>query len=243
MLLTTPETTAACDVAYHARTQFLAAAMLSSLLLPAALVLVLVFFIWRLASRRRELPCPVWLRWLVEIDNPFTRSNRAACIIERLELQNGMQVLDAGCGPGRVSLPLARQVGASGSVLAMDMQAGMLQRTQQKAAAAGINNLHYLQARLGEGRIPAGQFDRAVLVTVLGEIPDQVAALREIFAALKPDGLLAVTEVIFDPHFQPRSRVEELAQACGFIKHADYGHALAYNLVFRKPASFPPPAS
>jgi len=41
-----------------------------------------------------------------------------------------------------------------------------------------------------------------VLVTVLGEVPDREAALREIFDALKPGGILSVTEIIFDPHFQ-----------------------------------------
>jgi hypothetical protein len=41
-----------------------------------------VCIVWRLASRRHSLPCPVWLRWLVELDNPFTKTNRAAVIIE-----------------------------------------------------------------------------------------------------------------------------------------------------------------
>lgn len=56
---------------------------------------------WRLASRRQELPCPVWLRWLVEMDNPFTQISRADVIVEHLGLEPGMQVLDIGCGPGR----------------------------------------------------------------------------------------------------------------------------------------------
>ena len=32
---------------------------------------------WRFASRRASLPCPVWLRWFVELDNPFTSTNRS----------------------------------------------------------------------------------------------------------------------------------------------------------------------
>ena len=87
--------------------------------------------IWRLASTRRSLPCPVWLRWFVELDNPFTRTNRAATIIEHLELEPDMAVLDFGCGPGRVSIPLAERV-PDGEVLAVDIQAGMLGAPKKK---------------------------------------------------------------------------------------------------------------
>lgn len=55
-----------------------------ALLILAGLT-VLIFIAWRLASRRQSLPCPVRLRWLVELDNPFTKTNRAAFIIEHLE--------------------------------------------------------------------------------------------------------------------------------------------------------------
>jgi hypothetical protein len=60
---------------------------------------VLVFITWHLASRRHSIPCPVWLRWFVEMDNPFTRTNRAAVIVEKLNQQPGVVILDVGCGP------------------------------------------------------------------------------------------------------------------------------------------------
>src|SRR5262245_34418942 len=132
-----------------------------------AVVAVLIFVGWRLVSRRHTLPCPVWLRWFVELDNPFTKTNRAAYIVERLAVEPGMTVLDAGCGPGRLALPLARQVGSQGAVCAMDIQAGMLARTREKIETAGLSNVEYLQAGLGDGKLPADRFDRAVLVTVL----------------------------------------------------------------------------
>ena len=94
---------------------------------------------WRLASTRRSLPCPVWLRWFVELDNPFTRTNRAATIIEHLELKPDMAVVDVGCGPGRVSIPLAERV-PDGEVLAVDIQAGMLRRAKEKAENAKLEH-------------------------------------------------------------------------------------------------------
>ncbi len=159
-------------------------------------VIALVAIIWRVASRGRSVPCPASLSWLVELDSPFTKTNRAAVIVERLDLQAGMAVLDVGCGPGRLTIPLARKVGPQGEVVPMDMQGRMLQRAQQKARAANLTNIRFLQAGAGEGKLGRDRFDRALLVTVLGEIPNRQTALREIFDALKSGGILSVTAAL-----------------------------------------------
>ena len=198
--------------------------------------IVLIMAVWRLGSRRYTLPCPVWLRWFVELDNPFTKTNRAAFIVENLSIEVGMTVLDAGCGPGRLTLPLARRVGKSGRVVAMDIQAGMLARTKAKAEAAGLDNVDFLHAGLGEKKLPGNLFDRAVLVTVLGEIPDRTAPIIELFHALRPGGILAVVELIFDPHFQTRRTVTDLAVGAGFREAAFFGNRIAYVLHFEKPS-------
>jgi ubiquinone/menaquinone biosynthesis C-methylase UbiE len=198
----------------------------------AALALAAV--IWRLWSRRRELPCPTWLAWMVEMDNPFTKVNRAKTIVQLLNVKPGMKVLDAGCGPGRLTLPLAEAVGMQGSVTALDLQDGMLSRVQEKVQNAGLQNVQFVQAGLGQGKLPHSSFDRALLVTVLGEIPDQVAALKEIHEALKPDGILSITEVIFDPHFQRRETILQVAEAADFKEKDFFGKKLAYTMHLEK---------
>jgi len=196
---------------------------------------ILVVLVWRLASRRRELPCPVWLRRMVELDNPFTKTNRAGSIVEHLELAQGMTVLDAGCGPGRITLPVAEHVGVQGHVVAMDIQEGMLSRVRDKARQRGAANIEFLHAGLGQGKLETGCFDRALLVTVLGEIPERLDAMRELFNALKPSGILSITEVIFDPHFQRRSTVSRLAVEAGFEVKDVFGNAIAFTMNVRKP--------
>lgn len=190
---------------------------------------------WRLASRRHSLPCPSWLRWLVELDNPFARTNRAAVIVQHLDLEPGMAVLDAGCGPGRLTIPVARQVGPGGEVVAMDIQPRMLSRVREKALAANLTNVRFLQAGVGEGKLGRNLFDRALLVTVLGEISDRKRALKEIFDALQPGGILSVTEIIFDPHFQGRYTVLSLSGAAGFREKAFFGNRIAFTLNLEKP--------
>jgi ubiquinone/menaquinone biosynthesis C-methylase UbiE len=140
-----------------------------------------------------------------------------------------------GLVPGRLTIPIARQVGQQGEVVAMDIQAGMLQRAREKARAANLTNIRFLQAGAGDGKLGRNQFDRSLLVTVLGEIPDREAALREILNALKPGGILSVTEIIFDPHFQTRNTGGRLARAVGFQEKALHGNRIAFTLNLKKP--------
>lgn len=191
-----------------------------------------VLIAWHLSSR---LPCPAWLGWLVERDNPFTKTNRASVIIDHLNLKPGMNVLDAGCGPGRLTIPIAKAIGPTGKVTAVDIQLAMLQRTEEKARLANLHNIQFLQTGIGNGKLGHSQYDRALLVTVLGEIPDRKNALKEIFDALKPGGILSVTEVIFDPHFQRRSKVLNLVKEVGFQERKTFGNFLAFTMLFEKP--------
>jgi ubiquinone/menaquinone biosynthesis C-methylase UbiE len=185
---------------------------------------------WRISSRRRSLPCPVWLRWLVEMENPFARVARSTVVVSHLDLEPGMSVLDLGCGPGRLTLPIARAVGPTGQVIAADIQEGMLERVRKKAQAAGLHNIRCIRAAAGAGELGPMRVDRAVLAAVLGEIPDRPSALREIAAVLKPGAVLSITELVFDPHYQSRSAVLELARAAGFRERATYGNRMAYTL-------------
>jgi ubiquinone/menaquinone biosynthesis C-methylase UbiE len=137
--------------------------------------------------------------------------------------------------PG-VTIPVARRVGPDGEVVALDIQPGMLRRAREKAQSARLANIQFVQAGAADGNLARNHFDRILLVTVLGEIPDREAALKEIFAALKPGGILSITEVIFDPHFQTRTSLILLADRVGFRELEFFGHRLAFTLNLEKPA-------
>ena len=157
-------------------------------------------------------------------------------ILERAGVEAGMRVLDAGCGPGRITIPAAERVGRSGQVVAVDVQEAMLSRVGTKAAARRISNIRLLCAPLEAAALEREAFDRALLVTVLGEIPDRAAAMHALYAALKPNGVLSVSEVIPDPHYQSRRVVRRLAEAAGFQFDRLHGSAFAFTMNFRKPA-------
>jgi len=208
-----------------------------TVLFAAIGALVAIGLGWRWASRRRHLPCPAWLAWI--LDNPWTETVGGTRItLDRIGLRPGERGLDVGCGPGRLSLPAAQRVGPSGEIVALDVQPAMLARLERRMAMAGVTNI---TARLSDvatdSNLPSESFDRAWLVTVLGEIPDRQAALRNIHRVLKPGGTLSITELLPDPHYQSHGTVRRLAEAVGFQPAQTYGNVFAFTMNWVKPAN------
>ncbi len=201
---------------------------LLTFLLAALALVLLLWVVWRVVA----FPCPSWLAWL--LDNPYTQDYQAR-VISRLDLREGLSVLDAGCGPGRLTVPLARHVGPQGRVLAVDIQPGMISKAKEKVAQAGLANVEFLCAPLGSGQLPRAAFDRALMVTVLGEIPDKPAALREVFESLRPGGFLSVTEVVLDPHYQSFGAIQRMATQAGFRVGERLGRWFSFTVNLERP--------
>jgi ubiquinone/menaquinone biosynthesis C-methylase UbiE len=128
-----------------------------------------------------------------------------------------MRVLDVGCGTGRLSLPVAELTGPSGEVVGLDLQSRMLETLERRATRRGLGNIRTIHGEAGNTELEPNSFDRALLVSVLGEVAPEHrdAALAEIAAALRPGGLLAVAEGAPDPHRLSEEAVTILVQGAG----------------------------
>ena len=155
--------------------------------------------------------------------------------LERLALNPGMRVVDIGCGPGRLTVRIAKEVGPTGDVVGIDVDPKTLRLAEKRARASGLKNVRFVLAGAGEGNLGQSQFDRAALVAVVGEIIDRNSAMAEIFQALKPGGLLSVTEAAVDPHRQSAREVRRLAEGAGFVEQAYFGNRLLFTINFVKP--------
>ncbi len=115
-------------------------------------------------------------------------------VIAGLGLRPGMVVADVGAGPGFFTLPLAEATGPAGKVLAVDVEAAMLERLQERAAAAGLHNIETVLSAEDSLPLSASTVDAALMVNVLHEMEGRATLLRQILAALRQGAPLAVVE-------------------------------------------------
>ena len=198
--------------------------------------LAVIWLVWRLWSRERLLPCPASISWMVEMENPLARVTRSEAILRLLAPTTGHHVADIGCGPGRVTLPLAQAVGSAGRIFAIDIQQAMLDKVMIKAAKAQLHNIRPICGDARQLPIAVASLNGAVVVMALGEIPNAAAIFPALYQVLKSGGRLVITESRFDPHFTHRRVVAAWAVGAGFIEKHYEGNRLAYTIVFEKPS-------
>jgi ubiquinone/menaquinone biosynthesis C-methylase UbiE len=135
--------------------------------------------------------------------------------------------LEIGPGTGLQALHVARQLTDAGRLDIVDIQDEMLDHVMRRARAQGIASIVPARADARELPFPDGTFDAAYLVTVLGEIPDPGAAVRELRRVLAPSGRLVVGE-FFDRHFVPFTDLLRFAGKADLEMSARLGPPLAY---------------
>jgi ubiquinone/menaquinone biosynthesis C-methylase UbiE len=106
---------------------------------------------------------------------------------------SGQQVLDLGAGVGDVAMLVARLVGSSGKVVAIERDSRTISRARARAKEAGLNNIDFVQADIAEYST-AAIFDAVVGRYILQFLPDPVAMLRSVAKRVRPGGLVAFQE-------------------------------------------------
>jgi ubiquinone/menaquinone biosynthesis C-methylase UbiE len=173
--------------------------------------------------RRNPSACPYSQRFWVEAPHPFITRGR---LRETLDPQPGERVLEVGPGTGYYSLPVAGWIAPGGRLDIFDLQQEMLDHTMRRARADRIENIHPTQGDARSLPYPDDCFDRAFLVTVLGEIPDQPTALNELRRVLKPGGRLVVGELFGDPHWVSPAALRRRAEEAGLRFEGTTGRLL-----------------
>lgn len=136
--------------------------------------------------------CPPWLSFT--LTNVFRRLAHDPAAILGPFVRPGDTVLDIGCGPGFFTIPLARLVGGTGHVVAVDIQSGMLDRTRRRAEKAGLAARVRLVKADETGLHLEGAADLALVFWMAHEVKDLEKLFAGIRAALKPDGRLLLVE-------------------------------------------------
>lgn len=175
--------------------------------------------------RRHPSACPYGQRFWLEPPHPLITRARLREILRPLP---GERILEIGPGTGYYTLPLAEWIAPGGTLEILDIQQKMLDATMRRAERRGLSNITPMCGDAQRLPYADARFDAVVLVTALGEIPDQGAALREIARVLKPDGRLVNGELFGDPHWVSPRTAERHAGAAGLTQHARIGRATGY---------------
>ena len=173
--------------------------------------------------RANPSACPYSQRFWVEAPHPFITRDR---LREALQPHAGERILEVGPGTGYYSLPMADWLGDRGRLDVLDVQQEMLDHTMRRTREAGIENVVPTLGDATSMPYEDGTFDGAYLVTVLGEVPDQEAALRELRRVLKPGGRLVVGELFGDPHMVTRGALRDRALRAGLREEGGLGGML-----------------
>ena len=106
-------------------------------------------------------------------------------------LRPGLTLLDVGCGPGTITVDLARLV-APGRVVGLDREEGVL--GEARALAAAVGNVELVAGDVYALDFPDASFDVVHAHQVLQHLTDPVAALAEMRRVCKPGGLVAARD-------------------------------------------------
>src|SRR5262245_51396962 len=167
-------------------------------------------------------------------------------IMDALGIGEGSVVADLGAGGGWFTVRLARRVGPNGLVWAEDIQHQMIEAIDRRVHREGLRNVRTHLGTASDPRLPKSSLDAALIVETYYEMENPSVLLRNLAAALKPTGLIAIIEhkkdgfgpgPAMDERVDPE-RVIRDAKAAGLeLKAQPDFLRYQYMLVFGKPAA------
>ena len=113
-------------------------------------------------------------------------------LVELADVRSGSRVLDVAAGYGEPGLTAARKAGPEGRVVATDISAEMLGFGRERAAAAGLNNIEFVESDAANLDFPQQSFDAAVSRWGIIFEPDAEVAAQRIRGFLKPGARIAI---------------------------------------------------
>lgn len=140
--------------------------------------------------------------WLKTLDSAARVSKlKVDDAVAALGLAPGAVVADIGAGSGVFTAPLAKAVGASGRVYAVDIDAGLVAHVDRRAREQGATQIRAVLGGFTDPKLPARDVDLAFIYDVLHHIENRADYLRNLASYLRPAGRIAVID--FHPELGP----------------------------------------
>src|SRR5215470_8968071 len=150
------------------------------------------------------------LRILHNVYGPGSRS-----VLERAGIRSGMRVADLGSGTGMTTRLLAELVGPTGEVVGIDFSAAQIKQART-LLPKHLTNVSFVEASATDTGLARQSFDLVYSRFLLIHLTDPEAALREMYALLKPNGILVCEDGdLTSAGSEPFSRLHAFAELFG----------------------------
>jgi ubiquinone/menaquinone biosynthesis C-methylase UbiE len=155
-------------------------------------------------------------------------------VVRAFGIKTGDIVLELGPGPGYFTSAAVTTAGPSGRVVAVDLQPAMLVALRDHLPAGTRVDLVAGDAM----RLPlrAAEFDAALLMSMLGEVPDPARAFGDVARVLRPAGTMSLSETINDPDYVRLAWLRRACAAAGLTERDHRRQLLGYIARFTRGA-------
>ena len=180
----------------------------------------------QLASRPAE-------EWRKTLEQPSRiESLKINEIVAALSLKAGEVVADLGAGTGVFSVPMAKDVGPSGKVYAVEIDKGYFPIIEEKAKDANVSNVRTTLGEFSSPKLPAQDVDLAFMHDVLHHVEDRAAYLKNAGGYIKRSGRFVVVDYKAEqsPHKDQPNLIVSEEQVTGWMKAAGFNNVRKVDL-------------
>lgn len=140
------------------------------------------------------------------------REEQPTKLLESLRIEKGSKVADIGAGSGYFTVRLAKLVGETGTVYAVDIQPEMLTILRNRAKKEGLENIELVQGTIVDPKLPADTIDLILLVDVYHEFSHPWEMADAMIRSLKPGGRIVFVEYRLEDPSVPIKRVHKMSE-------------------------------
>jgi ubiquinone/menaquinone biosynthesis C-methylase UbiE len=126
------------------------------------------------------------------------KTEKVGEILAALQAEPGKRIADVGAGEGFYSLRIARAVGPTGRVTAVDVSEKYLEKLRARIHQDNVTNVDVVVGAVDDPRLSENTFDAVLIYNAYHEMTTPEPILKAILRALKPGGRLVMSEPLHD---------------------------------------------
>jgi ubiquinone/menaquinone biosynthesis C-methylase UbiE len=179
---------------------------------PAACFVALVTVLGFAHPAAAQLGSRSTEEWIKTLEAPARVAGlKLDVVLPRLKLRPGDTVADVGAGAGAFTFAFAKAVAPGGKVYAIEVDQGLLDYIQKKAAEEKVSNVRNVLGKFTDPDLPAKDVDVAFIHDVLHHIEDRAGYVKALATYVKPGGRIVVID--YRPGFGGHKDQPELVTA------------------------------